>query len=56
MQMTGLKKDTIYLLSRQGTFPRPIKLSVQASGWVKAEVEEWISQRIVERDARSGRS
>ena len=49
MQMTGLRKDSIYTGAREGTFPRPIKLSSQASGWLKAEVEEWITRKMAER-------
>jgi len=41
-ELTGLRKDTLYKLIREGRFPRPIKLSTQASGWLKCEVEDFM--------------
>jgi len=44
--MTGLGRDSIYRLAREGKFPKPIKISERASGWVEAEVEAFNEQRI----------
>lgn len=43
---TGLGRSTIYLRIEQGTFPRPIKLGERAVGWIQAEVDAWVAQRI----------
>ena len=39
---TGLSRSTIYLRVTEGRFPKP----VCAVGWVEAEVDAWIRERI----------
>jgi prophage regulatory protein len=48
---SGLGRDSIYRLGHQGLFPRPIKLSERASGWLEDEVDAWLEERAAERDA-----
>ena len=43
---TGLSRSTIYLRIAQGTFPKPVNLGERAVGWIEAEIEEWLEQRI----------
>ncbi len=43
---TGLSRSTIYVRLDQGLFPRPVSLGARAVGWLEAEVEEWIRERI----------
>lgn len=54
---TGQARSTIYDGMAAGTFPRPIRLSAKAVGWLESEVEAWIADRIAERDgpARAAR-
>ena len=35
-------------LAKQGRFPKPIKIGARAAGWLEAEIEEWLAQRIAE--------
>lgn len=46
---TGLARATIYAHISQGSFPAPIKLGPRASGWLEAEVEDWVAARIAAR-------
>ena len=46
--ITGLSRSTIYLRMSEGTFPQHISLGSRAVGWLHAEVEDWINQRIHE--------
>ena len=46
LEITGLGSDTIYRLAREGRFPKQIKLSERASGWISTDIEQWIEQRI----------
>jgi prophage regulatory protein len=46
---TGLSRSTIYLRVSQGRFPRPVSLGGRAVGWVEAEIQEWLQQRIAAR-------
>lgn len=51
---TGLSRSTIYLRISRGEFPRQVPLGSPACvGWVEREVEQWISRRIHERNARN---
>ncbi|MCL4780331.1 MAG: AlpA family transcriptional regulator [Gammaproteobacteria bacterium] len=43
VQKTGLKRDTVYRKIREGSFPKPLKLSERASGWLEVEVDLWIA-------------
>ena len=57
MERTGLSRSTIYVRLAAGCFPRPVALGMRAVGWIEAEIEEWVAERIAESrfdDARSG--
>ena len=46
---TGLSLPTAYRLARQNRFPKPRRVGVRASGWLRAELEafargEWCAQ------------
>lgn len=53
--LTGYKRPTVYKrLKDDPTFPKPVPLSDSTSrgapvGWVLAEVQEWVRQRIAKR-------
>ncbi|MEE4376838.1 MAG: AlpA family phage regulatory protein [Candidatus Competibacteraceae bacterium] len=36
---TGISLPTAYRLARQNRFPKPRKLGLRASGWLRAELE-----------------
>ncbi|MBL1456920.1 MAG: AlpA family phage regulatory protein [Methylophaga sp.] len=44
--ISGLSASSVYRGAANGTFPKPIKLSERSSGWIKAEVEQWLKERI----------
>lgn len=46
MNLVGLKKTTIYMKIREGSFPKPIKLGARATGWEENVIQEWINQQI----------
>jgi prophage regulatory protein len=43
---TGLSRSTIYLRVSEGTFPKPVSLGGRAVGWVEAEIQSWLAERI----------
>jgi prophage regulatory protein len=47
---TGHSTSTIYERMAAGAFPRPIKLGARAVGWLEEEIDEYLAQRIAERD------
>ena len=44
---TGLKREQLFLLGRDGVFPRPIKIA-GLSVWPESQVDEFIETRIRE--------
>lgn len=47
MDAVGLRRAAIYNLQAQDRFPRRIKITGgRAVGWIEAEVQEWLRQRI----------
>ena len=45
MHVVGLKKSTIYNMIKQGTFPKPIKISSRAVAWLEDTIMTWINMR-----------
>lgn len=49
IRRTGLGRSSIYVAIRRGEFPKPIKLSARAVGFVSSEIDQWIARRAAER-------
>ncbi len=49
---TGLSRSELYRRMDRDEFPRPIKIGQRASAWSSLEIENWIAERIAERDAK----
>ena len=43
---TGLSRSTIYLRISDGGFPAPVSLGGRAVGWIEAEIQAWLEERI----------
>lgn len=52
-QKTGLCRAHVHALAAQGRFPKPLKLvpGGRASGWLLSEINQWIVDRVAERDS-----
>ena len=48
MERTGLSRSTIYVRLAEGRFPQPVRLGGRAVGWIEAEIDEWVRERIAE--------
>lgn len=44
-QTYGLSRSTIYRLIEAGRFPKPIKISAKAVGWISTDLDEWLANR-----------
>ena len=49
MEMTTLSRSTIYRLTAQGKFVKPIKIGEKSTGYPLQEVEDFIQKRMEER-------
>lgn len=43
---TGLSRSTIYLRISKGCFPVPISLGDRAVGWLEADINDWLNQKV----------
>ena len=50
MEKTGLSRSYVYDLTQKGQFPQTVKLSERSRAWVESEVQDWINERIIERN------
>lgn len=50
MSATGLARSTIYKYISENAFPKPVSLGDRCVGWIESEVQDWILERIEERD------
>ena len=50
IEKTGLSRCTIENMRKENKFPQPIQLGPRNIGWIESEVDEWIMQKIEERD------
>jgi len=48
IELTQLKRDSIYRLGKLGKFPTRIKVSERASRWREDQIQEWINERTAE--------
>jgi len=46
MKKTGLAGSTIWLLVKEGKFPKPIKLSPRIAVWEEEKINNWMKTKI----------
>ena len=50
IEKTSLGRSTIYEFMTQGTFPKQVSLGAKSVAWLESEVDDWIMERIGERE------
>jgi prophage regulatory protein len=48
MELTGLRKTTIYELQAAGRFPMRVKITSHSVAWLEDDVQNWLSSRVAE--------
>lgn len=51
-QKIGKSRTKLWELTKDGRFPKPVKID-GGIGYIEHEVDQWIDQRIAERDGRA---
>jgi len=46
IKLTGLSQATIYRLMASGNFPKQIKITFKAVGWIESELLAWVESTI----------
>ena len=49
---SGLSRASIYSFMEQGAFPQSVSLGARAIGWRSQDIQNWIQEKIQERDER----
>ncbi|MGE0582865.1 MAG: helix-turn-helix transcriptional regulator [Steroidobacteraceae bacterium] len=42
----GLRRSMIHRLEQRGEFPRRVRISARAAGWIESEINDYIHARI----------
>ena len=50
-EMVSYSPAHVDRLEASGLFPRRVRLGQQRVAWVESEIQDWIAQRIAERDS-----
>ncbi|AWX99282.1 transcriptional regulator [Marinomonas primoryensis] len=50
MTQTGLSRSSIYKFMDENTFPKSVALGGRAVAWLENEIEEWMFERLSQRD------
>jgi predicted DNA-binding transcriptional regulator AlpA len=52
LKALGIDYSAVLLWRRakQGSFPKPVKLSASRNGWIEAEILAWLEGRAAERE------
>jgi prophage regulatory protein len=45
MELTSFSRGTLYLKARDGTFPKPLKISERRIAYRAADVQAWLKTR-----------
>ena len=53
IEMTGLSRTGIYRLMAEKQFPEKVNLGARAVAWVESEVQDWIIEKIEQRDTKN---
>ncbi|MBY6226424.1 AlpA family transcriptional regulator [Ferrimonas balearica] len=48
---TGRARSTDYKYINDGNFPKPISLGERKVAWLESEIQDWILEKIEQRDA-----
>jgi prophage regulatory protein len=51
MATTGLGRSSVYKFMDEGRFPKSISLGDRAVAWIDDEIEEWMMNKVAQRDA-----
>lgn len=50
MNQTALGRSSVYKYMKEGVFPKPVTQIGKSVAWVEGEVQEWIFDKIEQRD------
>ena len=52
MALTALGRSSIYKFMEESRFPKSVSLGDRAVAWLESEVEEWMYERLSQRDEK----
>jgi len=51
IKKVALSETTIYRKRKEGSFPKAVRLGPRTVGWIESEIDEWISEKMLDRVA-----
>lgn len=51
---TGLRRATIYRRAGEGTFPKPVRMGPNSTGWFESEIDAFLAEIAAARDVQAG--
>jgi prophage regulatory protein len=51
LEITGVSHPTIWRWEKAGKFPKRLILGPNSSGWLESEVQGWIENKVLNREA-----
>ncbi len=55
LNRTGLSRSTLYALMAAGHFPKNVSLMPRVVVWVEQEIDDWMLEKIAERDEQQAK-
>jgi prophage regulatory protein len=49
----GVSRSTLWAMTREGNFPRPVSITDKRRGYVASEIDAWVKARMAARDKRA---
>lgn len=50
---SGLRRATIYRRAAAGTFPKPVRLGPNSTGWLESEIDAHLAKLVADRDGQA---
>lgn len=47
---TGLRRASIYRRAAAGTFPKPVRMGPNSTGWLESEIDSFIAEAVAQRN------
>lgn len=54
LEKIGVSAATLWRMCKVGMFPKPIKVGINSVAWIEQEIDDWIADKVSERDRSAG--
>lgn len=47
-EITGISRSSIYAAAKQGSFPKPIRITAKSVGWLLSDIQEYLAAKVAQ--------